>query len=172
MVHLERNDRSQNALMESYVEAMFSHLPTGATFLAIGDNHLFPVLYYHLVEKRRPDITLFNPEVSLGEKEQLPRLMSQGLFYSSHYLEAEPPFRVVPEGLVFKATNQFETARPIVWRDSLQKRGLERIPLWRRSCWWSITTANPFIMNCAMNERSVLSASRNWSRCLEDMIRH
>ncbi|GEM_PF-2247817 len=130
MVHLERNDRSQNALMESYVEAMFSHLPTGATFLAIGDNHLFPVLYYHLVEKRRPDITLFNPEVGLGEKEQLPRLMSQGLFYSSHYLEAEPPFRVVPEGLVFKATDQFEPARPIVWREfSSEERARAHSPL-------------------------------------------
>jgi hypothetical protein len=41
------------------VEQVLSHLPPGASLYAVGDNHFFPLLYFHLVEGQRSDLTLF-----------------------------------------------------------------------------------------------------------------
>ncbi|MCJ7594950.1 MAG: DUF2723 domain-containing protein [Desulfobacterales bacterium] len=119
--HFEENDRSKNTLLRSYVDQLFSHLPKGATFYAIGDNHFFPVLYYHLVEGVRPDLTLFNPEMGMGNKAQVPRLLSEGGFYSSHYLKTDGPITLRPMGLVFKATEGDGRKQEVAWREFSQE---------------------------------------------------
>lgn len=113
--HFEENDRSKNTLLRSYVDQLFSHLPEGATFYAIGDNHFFPVLYYHLVERIRPDLSLFNPDMGMGSRSDVPRLLKEGRFYSSHYVKTEGPFIFRPMGLVFEATEGKEGMREIPW---------------------------------------------------------
>jgi len=119
--HFEANDRSKNTLVKSYLDQLFSHLPHGATFYAIGDNHLFPVLYYHFVEGYRPDLVLFNPKVGMGDKAMVPSLSKSGLFYSSHYFKTKEPLKVIPMGLVFKITEEIEPVKKeIKWGEFTQ----------------------------------------------------
>jgi len=116
--HFDRNDRSQNTLLKSFVDQVFAHLPEGTTFYAIGDNYLFPVLYYHLVEGCRPDLKLFNSRIGLGNKAVIPSLISSGMFYSSHYIKTKEPVKSIPMGLVFKMTDRMEPAtKEMGWRE-------------------------------------------------------
>jgi len=116
--HFERNDRSQNTLLKSFMDQVFAHLPEGATYYAIGDNYLFPVLYYHLVEECRPDLKLFNPRIGLGNKAVIPSLIKAGTLYSSHYIKTKEPVKSIPMGLVFKMTDRMEPSTKVMaWRE-------------------------------------------------------
>ena len=115
--NFEKNDRSRNTLLKSYVEQLFSHLPAGANLYAEGDNHLFPILYYHLVEGYRPDIVLLNPRLGLGDQETLGVLANKGELYTTHHLQTQGPVRCRPEGLVFKITAEDDPLREMEWRD-------------------------------------------------------
>ena len=53
------NDRSGSDFAEWYAEVMFDLLPPGAVLFAHGDAS-GPLGYYHYVEERRPDVTLYN----------------------------------------------------------------------------------------------------------------
>lgn len=116
-LHFERNDRSQNRLLDTYVKGLFAHLPEGAALYAEGDNHLFPLLYYHLVEGYRPDMILINPSVGLGEKTQLDSLMKEGRLYTSHYIETDSVFTCKPHGLVFHLTRGDDPPGELPWKD-------------------------------------------------------
>jgi len=100
----DRNNRSENTLLRSFVMQVFSHIPEGATLFAKGDNYLFAAMYYHLVEGYRPDLTLYNPKIGLDAKAPIPVLIKNGQLFSSHYMNAKPPVKIVPAGLVFKVT--------------------------------------------------------------------
>ena len=116
--HFEKNDRSQNTLLESFMDQVFSHLPEGATYYASGDNYLFPVLYYHLVEGCRPDLKLFNPKIGLGNKAAIPSLIKAGTLYSSHYMKTKEPVELIPMGLVFRVTDRKEPSTKVMaWRE-------------------------------------------------------
>jgi hypothetical protein len=115
--NFEKNDRSQNRLLDTYVKELFAQLPKGAAFYAIGDNHLFPVLYYHLVEGYRPDITLINPEVGLGENSQLASLMREGRLYTSHWVKTRGALKCKPRGLVFQIITGDREEGRLAWRD-------------------------------------------------------
>jgi hypothetical protein len=129
-LHFEKNDRSKDTLLKSYVEQLLSHLPAGATLYAEGDNHLFPILYYHLVEGYRPDIVLLNPRLGLGDQETLARLVNQGLLYTTHYVQTQGPLRCWPAGLVFKISAENGPLKEMEWRDFTEEeiRGV-RAPL-------------------------------------------
>jgi tetratricopeptide (TPR) repeat protein len=116
-IHFEKNDRSQNTLLKSYVEQLLSHLPAEAALYAEGDNHLFPILYYHLVEGYRPDIVLLNPRVGLGRAEDLAPLTKEGKLYTTHWVQAQEPLRCRPAGLVFKLEQSEAPLQEIEWRD-------------------------------------------------------
>jgi hypothetical protein len=115
--HFEKNDRSQNTLLKSYVEQLLSHLPAGATLYAEGDNHLFPILYYHLVEGQRPDIVLLNPRIGLGDQDKVALLIKEGKLYTTHYVQTQAPVRCRPAGLVFKVAEDDAPLRVMEWRD-------------------------------------------------------
>jgi hypothetical protein len=115
--NFEKNDRSQNTLLKSYVEQLLSHLPAGATLYAEGDNHLFPILYFRLVEGYRPDIVLLNPRLGLGDQETLGRLANKGLLYTTHYVPTQGPVRCRPAGLVFKMTAEDGPLKDVEWKD-------------------------------------------------------
>jgi tetratricopeptide (TPR) repeat protein len=116
--HFELNDRSQNTLLKCFVDQVSLHLPEGATYYAIGDNYLFPVMYYHLVEGCRPDLKLFNPRIGLGKKAVIPSLIKAGTLYSSHYIKTKEPVKSIPMGLVFKVTDRMEPATKVMaWRE-------------------------------------------------------
>jgi tetratricopeptide (TPR) repeat protein len=116
-MNFEKNDRSQNRLLDTYIKEMFAHLPKGAAFYAMGDNHLFPVLYYHLVEGYRPDITVINPQVGLGENSQLAILMREGRLYTSHWVKTQGALKCTPRGLVFQITTGDGEESGLAWRD-------------------------------------------------------
>jgi tetratricopeptide (TPR) repeat protein len=120
-LHFEENDRSQNRLLDTYVKQLFAHLPERSAFYAIGDNHLFPLLYYHLVEGYRPDLTLINPAVGLGEDTQLTSLMKEGRLYTSHYIKTNGVFKCQPLGLVFHLTRGDDPPRELPWKDFLEE---------------------------------------------------
>jgi tetratricopeptide (TPR) repeat protein len=115
--HFEKNDRSRNTLLKSYVEQLLSHLPTGAALYAEGDNHLFPILYYHLVEGFRPDLSLLNPQLGLGRQADMAPLMKEGRLYSTHFLRTQEPIRCLPEGLVFRVAESGVPLRALEWRN-------------------------------------------------------
>jgi len=115
--HFEKNDRSQNTLLKSYVEQLLSHLPAGATLYAEGDNHLFPILYYHLVEGYRPDIVLLNPRIGLGNQDKVALLIREGRLYTTHYVQTQEPVRCRPAGLVFKLAENDAPLRVMEWKD-------------------------------------------------------
>jgi hypothetical protein len=115
-VHVEENNRSRNTLLQSYVEQVFSHLPPGASLYAVGDNHFFPLLYYHLVEGQRPDLTLLNPEMGMGDKAMLTSSIKENRLYSTHYIEMAGPLKCRPAGLLFKISERRETGE-IVWKE-------------------------------------------------------
>lgn len=115
--YFEKNDRSRNTLLKSYVEQLFSHLPAGTTLYAEGDNHLFPILYYHLVEGYRPDIVLLNPRVGLGDQDKVSLLIKEGRLYTTHYVQTQEPVRCRPAGLVFKISDNGDPLREMTWRD-------------------------------------------------------
>jgi len=115
--HFERNDRSQNTLLKSYVDQLLSHLPAGATLYAEGDNHLFPLVYYHLVEGYRPDIVLLNPQLGLGDEKTLADLVKRGMLYTTHYIQTQEPVRCRPAGLVFKITAEDGPPTDMEWGD-------------------------------------------------------
>jgi hypothetical protein len=115
--HFEKNNRSRNTLLKSYVELVFSHLPHGATLYAEGDNHLFPILYYHLVEGYRPDIVLLNPQVGLGDQDKVALLAKEGRLYTTHYVQTQGSLRCRPVGLVFKIGEDDGHLEKIEWRD-------------------------------------------------------
>lgn len=114
--NFEKNDRSHNTLLKSYVEQLFSHLPAGATLYAEGDNHLFPILYYHLVEGYRPDIVLLNPRIGLGDQEKVTLLIKEGRLYTTHYVQTQEPVRCRPAGLVFKISAEDGALKEMEWR--------------------------------------------------------
>ena len=113
----EKNDRSQNTLLKSYAEQLLSHLPAGATLYAEGDNHLFPILYYHLVEGYRPDIVLLNPRIGLGHEADMAPLIREGQLYTTHWVQTQEPVRCRPAGLVFKLAEGDTPLQTIEWRD-------------------------------------------------------
>jgi len=115
--HFEKNDRSQNTLLKSYVEQLLSHLPAGATLYAEGDNHLFPILYYHLVEGYRPDIVLLNPRIGLGNQDKVALLIREGRLYTTHYVQTQEPVSCRPAGLVFEITAEDDPLRDMEWKD-------------------------------------------------------
>jgi len=115
--HFEKNDRSQNTLLKSYVEQLLSHLPVGANLYAEGDNHLFPILYYHLVESYRPDIVLLNPRIGLGHQDSVALLIKEGRLYTTHYVQTQEPVRCRPAGLVFKVADDDASLTAMEWRD-------------------------------------------------------
>lgn len=116
--HFEINDRSQNTLLKSFMDQVFSHLPEGATYHAIGDNYLFPVMYYHLVEGCRPDLKLLNPRIGMGDKDVIPSLIKEGTFYSSHYIKTKGQVKSIPMGLVYKMTDRMDPAKKVMtWRE-------------------------------------------------------
>ena len=85
------------------MEQVFSHLPTDATYHVHGDNYLFPVIYYYLVEGKRPDLNLLNLKVGLGDIGAVAmRLIREGKVYSSHQIDLKPPINLVPAGLVLE----------------------------------------------------------------------
>jgi len=128
--YFEKNDRSQNTLLKSYVEQLLSHLPVGANLYAEGDNHLFPILYYHLVESYRPDIVLFNPRIGLGHQDSLALLIKEGRLYTTHYVQTQEPVRCWPAGLVFKVADNDASLTAIEWRDFTEEEiGRVRAPL-------------------------------------------
>ena len=116
-VYFEKNDRSKNTLLKSYVEQLFSHLPAGATLYAEGDNHLFPILYYHLVEGYRPDIVFLNPRVGLGDQGKVVLLAKEGMLYTTHYVQTQGSVSCWPMGLVFKIAEDKGPLREIEWGD-------------------------------------------------------
>jgi tetratricopeptide (TPR) repeat protein len=115
--HFERNDRSRNTLLKSYVQQLLSHLPAGATLYAEGDNHLFPILYYHLVEGYRPDVVLLNPRIGMGSQDKVALLTKEGKLYTTHYVQTQEPVRCRPAGLVFKLAADDAPLREMEWRD-------------------------------------------------------
>jgi hypothetical protein len=115
--HFETNDRSKNTLLKSYVEQLLSHLPAGATLYAEGDNHLFPILYYHLVEGDRPDIVLLNPRLGLGNQDKVALSIREGGLYTTHYVKTQKPARCRPAGLVWEVAEDSVPLRAIEWRD-------------------------------------------------------
>jgi len=115
--HFEKNDRSRNTLLKTYVEQLFSHLPAGATLFAEGDNHLFPILYYHLVEGYRPDIVLLNPRVGLGDQDKVALLIKEGRLHTTHFVQTQGPVRCRPAGLVFKISAEDGALKEMEWRD-------------------------------------------------------
>jgi hypothetical protein len=116
-LYFKENDRSNNTLLKSYVGQLFSHLPRGATLYAEGDNHLFPILYYHLVEGYRADIVLLNPRVGLGDPGKVALLAKEGRLYTTHYVQTHGPLRCRPMGLVFKITKDEGPLKEMEWRD-------------------------------------------------------
>ena len=128
--HFEENNRSKDTLLQSYVEQVFAHLPRGAALYAEGDNHLFPILYYHLVEGYRPDIVLLNPRVGLGDQATVFQLAREGRLYTTHYMQTSGPFRCRPAGLVFKIAADDSPLPEIKWRDFTEEEiGRVRAPL-------------------------------------------
>jgi hypothetical protein len=126
----EKNDRSQNTLLKSYVDQLLSHLPAGATLYAEGDNHLFPLVYYHLVEGHRSDIVLLNPQLGLGDEKTLADLVKRGMLYTTHYVQTQEPLRCRPAGLVFKITAEDGPLADMEWRDFTETEiGEARAPL-------------------------------------------
>ena len=115
-VHVEENNRSRNTLLQSYVEQVFSHLPQGACLYSVGDNHFFSLLYYHLVEGHRPDVTLLNPEMGIGDRAMLTSSIRETHLYSTHYVKTEGRLRCHPAGLLFKISEQSEMGE-IKWKD-------------------------------------------------------
>jgi tetratricopeptide (TPR) repeat protein len=115
--HFETNDRSRNTLLKSYVEQLLSHVPAGAALYAEGDNHLFSLLYFHLVEGRRPDIELLNPRVGLGDQAKVYQLAREGRLYTTHYMQTSGSVRCRPAGLVFKIVADDIPFPEIQWRD-------------------------------------------------------
>jgi hypothetical protein len=116
-LYFEKNDRSQNTLLKSYVEQFLTHLPAGASLYAEGDNHLFPILYYHLVEGYRPDIVLLNPRIGMGHQDQVALLIREGNLYTTHYVQTQEPVRCRPAGLVFKVAADDAPLMAIEWRE-------------------------------------------------------
>jgi hypothetical protein len=116
--HFERNDRSRNVLLRSFTYQVFEHLPEEAAYYAIGDNYLFPALYYHLVEGYRPDVKLLNHRIGLGVKNPLQPPIKTGMLYLSHYNKMREPLKSLPMGLVFKTTDTegLET-REMAWKE-------------------------------------------------------
>jgi tetratricopeptide (TPR) repeat protein len=128
--HFKMNDRSENTLLRSYVEQVFSHLPVGAALYAEGDNHLFPILYYHLVEGYRADIVLLNPLIGLGDQDKVSLLAKEGRLYTTHYMQTSGPVRCRPAGLVFKIAADDSPLPEIKWRDFTEEElGRVRAPL-------------------------------------------
>jgi hypothetical protein len=130
VTNFHENDRSKNVLVKSYVDLLFLHLPPGAIFFAEGDNHLFSTMYYHLVEKKRPDIRLVNPHIGLGEKSISPSLVKSGKLFTSHYKQTEKPVRVVPAGLVYRVTcEEHLPVSELDWKNFTDEEiGLARSP--------------------------------------------
>jgi hypothetical protein len=126
-IYYDRNDRSENTLLRSFVMRIFSHIPEGATLFAVGDNYLFPILYYHLVEGYRPDLTLYNPSVGLKAKAPIPVLIKNGQLFSSHYTKAAPPVKIVPMGLVFKVTADENGRREAISWSDFTEREISRV---------------------------------------------
>jgi hypothetical protein len=119
--HFEENNRSQNTLLKSYVEQVFAHLPRGAALYAEGDNHLFPMLYYHLVEGYRSDIDLLNPRIGLGDQGKVALLAKEGRLYTTHYVQTQGSVHCRPTGLVFKITEDEGPLMELEWRDFTEK---------------------------------------------------
>ncbi|MCP4639045.1 MAG: DUF2723 domain-containing protein [bacterium] len=55
------NDKSDYHFASDYGENVLRTLDTDAIYFGDGDHHLFPVLYYQIVEGRRPDVLVANP---------------------------------------------------------------------------------------------------------------
>lgn len=119
--HFNRNNRSNNNLLETFVKQLFVHLPQSVTFYAQGDNYLFPLLYYHLVERQRPDLILFNPEMGLGNWSMAKSLIIEGKLYSSHYFKTKMPVGLMARGLVFKFVTETNREPVVVQWDDLSE---------------------------------------------------
>ena len=60
--HWQVNDRSRADAPQRYAETVFDLLPPDTVLLTHGDNDTSPLGYYVLVERRRPDVTLYNAQ--------------------------------------------------------------------------------------------------------------
>ncbi|MBW1923257.1 MAG: DUF2723 domain-containing protein [Deltaproteobacteria bacterium] len=134
--HWEVNDRSRNRIVETFAREVLAHVPRGASLYAEGDNYLFPLLYYHYVEGVRPDISLLNPRLGLGSRDDIARLLRKERLWVTHPLRIGSPYRSVPQGLVFRVTRAREVPkRSLPWKGfraiqfSLARAPLERIML-------------------------------------------
>ena len=170
--HFEKNDRSRNTLLKSYVEQLLSHLPTGATLYAEGDNHLFPILYYHLVEGYRPDIVLLNPRIGLGNQNNVALLIKEGRLYTTHYVQTQEPVRCRPAGLVFKITAEDGPLRDIEWRDFTEEEIRRvRAPLEKILVTEYYHRRALYHKSRGEKEESLLSVQRKWTGWHKVMIR-
>jgi hypothetical protein len=117
--HLWTNDKSQNTLLERYIDRVLEHVPEGSTLFAQGDNHLFGLMYFHLVEKKRTDLNLVNAKVGLGDNERATQDVKRGMYYSTHFINVPDPFKVERHGLVYRVVSPDEDVRPtaIEWSE-------------------------------------------------------
>jgi hypothetical protein len=58
----QENLQANYGWVRSYADAVLSTLPAGAVLVAEGEADLAPLAYLHMVEHRRPDITLYQSE--------------------------------------------------------------------------------------------------------------
>ena len=54
------NDRSGSDFAERHAEVVFDLLPPGAALFVFGDYSTGPLGYYHYIDERRPDVSMYN----------------------------------------------------------------------------------------------------------------
>jgi tetratricopeptide (TPR) repeat protein len=112
LMHYPVNHRRGNTLLRDYVAEVFAQLPANATLEAIGDNNLFPMLYFHLVEGWRSDINLVAAGIGYGDDRRALQDLQQGRYYTTHLRHYEEPWRAVVHGLVFHVRHRDESPPP------------------------------------------------------------
>jgi tetratricopeptide (TPR) repeat protein len=126
----DRFDRSRFYMAEEFATIVLESLPPDATLSASEDNILFPLMYVHMVEGMRPDVTLLMQGV--GQQGQAPGvsvLEAGPLHFTHHPNWKKPDVDVIPVGLTFAARRR-GTPKPAILLppDQLEGESDPRVP--------------------------------------------
>ena len=94
-------DKSRNFVAHDYNMAILDYLPDKTVLMAESDNVLFPLVYFHIAEKKRPDINLVQQGIEVLTQMRI-NPKTEPIYFTHYHDFKNPLLKLVPDGLSYR----------------------------------------------------------------------
>ena len=99
--NFKASDKSRNFVAYDYNMAILNYLPQNTVLMAESDNVLFPLVYLHIAEKKRPDIKLVQQGIEVLSSMRI-NPKTEAIYFTHYHDFQSPQLKLVPDGLGYR----------------------------------------------------------------------